>query len=186
MPTRYTATAIALHWAMAVLIVAAFAIGLYAVALAVSPLKLKLFSWHKWVGVTIFLLLVARLAWRLRHPAPALPASMPGWERAAANVSHALLYVLMLAVPLTGWLTSSAAGFPVVYFGVLPLPDLVGKDKALYEALKLVHYTLNKTLLVLVLVHVAAALKHHFLDRDTILTRMLPRLRPRARQGDTA
>jgi cytochrome b561 len=177
--SRYTATAVALHWAMALLIVAAFAIGFYAVALAVSPLKLKLFSWHKWIGVTVFLLLLARLAWRFRHPAPPLPATMRAWERSLAAMTHAALYVLMLALPVSGWLMSSAAGFPVVYFGVLPLPDLVGKDKALADALKLLHYALNKTLLALVLLHAAAALKHHFLDRDTILTRMLPGLKPR-------
>ena len=177
--TRYTATAIALHWVVALLIVAAFGIGTYAVGLAVSPQKLKLYSWHKWIGVTIFLLLLARLAWRLGHPAPALPPTMPPWERTLAGTTHAAIYLLLAAVPVTGWIMSSAAGFPVVYFGVVPLPDLVGKDKALADTLKSVHYGLNKTLLALVVLHVAAAFKHHFLDRDTILARMLPFLKPR-------
>jgi len=179
-PQRYTATAIALHWAVALLIFAAFAIGLYAVALEVSPQKLKLYSWHKWVGVTIALLAVVRIGWRWLRPAPALPAGMQPWEQYVATGTHALLYALLFAVPVTGWLMSSAAGFPVVYFGVLPLPDLVGKNKELADLLKTVHYWLNKTLLLLIVLHVAAALKHHVLDRDDVLTRMLPFLKPRA------
>ena len=175
----YTATAIGLHWIVTALIAAAFVIGSYAVDLQVSPHKLKLFSWHKWVGVTIALLALARIGWRLYRPAPGLPAGMPGWERAAATASHLLLYALMLAVPVSGWLMSSAAGFPVVYFGVVPLPDLVTKNKELAEALKTVHYGLNTTLLALIALHAAAALKHHFLDRDAVLTRMLPFLKQR-------
>ena len=184
-PQRYTATAIALHWAVALLIFGAFAIGLYAVALEVSPQKLKLYSWHKWIGVTVALLVVARLAWRLWHPAPALPPGMARWEQFVASGTHVVLYVLLFALPITGWLMSSAAGFPVVYFGVLPLPDLVAKNKELADVLKTVHYWLNKTLLVLIVLHVAAALKHHVLDRDDVLTRMLPFLKPRAPGKET-
>lgn len=176
---RYSGTAIALHWIVAALIAGAFAIGLIAVELAVSPQKLKLYSWHKWIGVSIALLVLVRIGWRLWHPAPALPPGMAPWERRVATGTHVLLYMLLLAIPVSGWLMSSASGFPVVYFGVLPLPDLVAKEKALAEALKLVHYALNKTLLALVVLHVAAALKHHVLDRDDVLTRMLPFLKPR-------
>jgi cytochrome b561 len=176
---RYTGTAIALHWIVAALIVGAFVIGLIAVELAVSPQKLKLYSWHKWTGISIALLALVRIGWRLWHPAPALPPEMARWEQRVATGTHVLLYMLLLAIPVTGWLMSSASGFPVVYFGVLPLPDLVAKDKSLADALKLVHYALNKTLLVLVVLHVAAALKHHVLDRDDVLTRMLPFLKPR-------
>ena len=120
-----------------------------------------------------------RLAWRLFHSAPPLPATMRPWERHVAGIAHALLYLLMLAVPISGWIMSSAAGIPVVYFGVLQLPDLVEKNKALFELMKIVHYAFNKTLLALVLLHVAAALKHHYVDRDDVLTRMLPPLKPR-------
>lgn len=179
--SRYTRTAIILHWLVAILIVGAVAIGMYAVTLDVSPAKLRLYSWHKWLGVTILLLAVARIAWRLRHVPPPLPAAMAAWERLAAASTHGLLYVLLFLVPLSGWLMSSAAGFPVVYFGVLPLPDLVAKNKELAEALKIVHYVLNKTLIVLALFHAAAAIKHHVLDRDDVLTRMLPHVKPRDR-----
>jgi cytochrome b561 len=171
--TPYTRIAIALHWIVAALIVAVVGIGLYAVSLELSPQKLKLYSWHKWLGVTVFLLAVARLVWRARHPAPAPVASLRPWERRLAGVTHALLYVLLLAVPLSGWLMSSAAGFPVVYFGLLPLPDLVDKNKELAEILKVVHFVLNKTMLALVVLHVVGALKHHFVDRDATLLRML-------------
>ncbi|MDO8890247.1 MAG: cytochrome b [Sulfurimicrobium sp.] len=173
-PVRYTQTAIALHWLTALLVVAAFPLGVYMADLALSPLKLKLISYHKWLGVTVFLLILLRLAWRVSHVPPPLPDSMPLWQRHAANGLHLLLYLLLFAIPLTGWLMSSAKGFQTVYLGVLPLPDLIGKDKALGDVLRQVHEMLNMTLLVLLLAHVAAALKHHFIERDGILARMLP------------
>ncbi|MBT0960069.1 cytochrome b [Denitromonas iodatirespirans] len=175
MNPRYTSTAIALHWLIALGILAAFSLGLYMTELNLSPTKLKLYSWHKWAGVSLFVLILVRLGWRLTHPAPALPDSMPTLLRLAANVSHWLLYALMLAIPLSGWLMSSAKGFQTVWFGVLPLPDLLAKDAALGDQLKEVHEFLNYTLLALVVLHTAAALKHHFIDRDTVLSRMLPR-----------
>jgi cytochrome b561 len=173
-PASYTGTAISLHWLVAFLILAAFPLGLTMSDLALSPLKLKLISYHKWLGVTVFLLAAARLAWRATHTPPPLPAAMPAWQRYAAHGLHHLLYVLMFAIPLSGWLMSSAKGFQTVYLGVLPLPDLIGKDKALGELLTEVHETLNFALLALVVAHVGAALKHHFIDRDDILARMMP------------
>jgi cytochrome b561 len=127
----------------------------------------------------VFILAVARAAWRLTHPPPPMPEATPRWERRAAAFSHAALYVLLIAIPLSGWLMSSALGVQTVYFGVLPLPDLLAKDKALGEALKVVHVVLNAVLGVLVTAHVAAALKHHFLDRDDVLHRMLPFVKSR-------
>jgi cytochrome b561 len=179
MVPRYTATAIALHWLVAVLILCGAALGLYMVGLSLSPAKLKLYSWHKWVGVSIFLVAVARAAWRLTHAVPALPAATPHWQRSAAAASHLLLYVLIIVIPLSGWLMSSALGVQTVYFGVLPLPDLLPKNKVLGEQLKLVHQGLNWTLAVVVAIHIAAALRHHFMDRDDVLHRMLPCVDPR-------
>jgi len=178
---RYTATAIALHWLVALGILGAFSLGLYMQDLPISPAKLKLYSYHKWAGVTLFLLILTRLAWRLAHPPPPLPTAMPAWQRRLAGGLHHLLYVLLFAIPLSGWLMSSAKGFQTVWFGVLPLPDLVGKDKALGDALALVHQTLNFSMAGLVMVHVAAALKHHLLDRDDVLQRMLPSLGNKAK-----
>lgn len=172
--TRYTATAIALHWLAALLILAAFPLGVYAHELVFSPLKLKLISYHKWLGVTIFLLTVARLAWRATHTPPPLPATIPPWQQRAAHGLHHLLYVLLLAIPISGWLMSSAKGFPVVYLGLVQLPDLVGKNAELADLLVGVHQVLNLGLLALVALHVAAALKHHFIDRDATLRRILP------------
>lgn len=176
---RYSCTAIGLHWIAALLIIGNLAFGLTMVDLPLSPAKLRYYAWHKWAGVTIFLVSAVRLLWRLAHPAPALPESMPAWQRTAANASHHLLYLLFFVVPLSGWLFSSAAGFQTVYFGVLPLPDLLARNKELADILKLVHRCANYTLAALVVVHVAAALKHHLVDGDDVLARMLPLLKSR-------
>ncbi len=174
MTETYTRTAIGLHWAIALLIFVTFPLGLYMTELPLSPQKLKLYAYHKWIGVTVFLLAAARLAWRLTHPAPPLPASVPAWQRSASAVVHAALYALMLAIPLSGWLMSSAKGVPTVWLGLVRLPDLVARDEALGEALRGVHMGLNIALFALVALHVAAALKHRFIDRDEVLQRMLP------------
>lgn len=173
----YTRTAVALHWLVALLILAALPLGLYMTGLKLSPLKLQLYSYHKWLGVTVAWLVVLRLAWRLTHVAPPLPMSVPVWQQQAASALHHLLYALMLLLPVSGWLMSSAKGVQTVYFGLLPLPDLLAKDEWLGDLLALVHAGLAYTLAVLVGVHIAAALKHHFVDRDAVLARMLPFLR---------
>lgn len=170
---RYSAVAIALHWLVAAALVATFPLGLYMADLPDSPRKLELAAYHKWIGVTVFALMAARLAWRLARRPPPLP-TMPAWQRRAAASAHWGLYALLLAMPLSGWLYSSAAGVPTVYLGLWPLPDLVGEDDALAARLKLAHQGLAFALLGLVVVHVAAALKHHFVDRDGLLGRMLP------------
>ncbi len=177
MPNRYTHTAISLHWLIALLIFAAFPLGVYMHDLPLSPDKLRLYSYHKWIGVTIFMLAIIRLVWRATHRPPPLPANMPKWERFAAESVHHLLYALLFLIPLSGWLMSSAKGFQTVWFGVLPLPDLLGKNKELGDLLQKVHELLNFSLLGLVLGHAGAALKHHFIRHDTILERMLPFLR---------
>ncbi len=176
---RYTRTAIALHWVAAILILGNVAFGLFMTDLPLSPAKLRYYSWHKWVGVTVFLLSAARLLWRLAHPAPALPPSMPAWQRKAAHASHGLLYVLFFAAPLTGWLFSSAAGFPTVYLGLVQLPDLLSKNRELADALKVVHKVATWSLGLLAIVHAVAAVKHHVVDRDDVLHRMLPFLKTR-------
>ncbi|TVO58864.1 cytochrome b [Denitromonas halophila] len=177
MEPRYTPTAITLHWLIALGITGAFGLGVYMHELPLSPTKLQLYSWHKWAGVTLFLLILFRLGWRLTHPVPTLPGTMSPALRLAAGAAHWVLYALMLAIPLSGWLMSSAKGFQTVWFGLVPLPDLLAKDAALGDTLKDVHEALNFTLLGLVVLHTAAALKHHFIDRDSVLTRMLPRFR---------
>jgi cytochrome b561 len=173
---HYDRVAIAAHWLLALLIAANFSLGVYMHDLPLSPTRLRLFNWHKWAGITILALSALRLGWRLGHAPPA-DAPMPAWQRTAAHTVHRLLYVLFFAVPLAGWGYSSATGFPVVWFGVLPLPDWVPVDRALADALKATHKGLALTLGVLVLLHVAAALKHQLIDRDGLLRRMRPRWR---------
>ena len=175
---RYNAVAMLLHWLLAVLLVGLFCVGLYMADLPFSPQRLKLYNYHKWAGIVVLTLSLLRLLWRLTHRPPELPdavlAVMPGWQRLAHHATHGLMYLLFFAVPLIGWAYSSAAGFSIVVFGVLPLPDLVSADKALAEAIKPWHGLAAEALAVLVVLHVAAALKHQFIDRDGLLDRMRP------------
>ena len=172
LPTpRYTTTAIGLHWLLALLIISSFSLGLYMHELPFSPARLRYYSWHKWAGISILLLSMLRLAWRLTHRPPANVA-MPGWQTMAAHATHQLLYALFFVVPLIGWAYSSAAGFPIVWFGVLPLPDFVPVDKALAEAIKPWHERAALLMAALVLLHIAGALKHQFINRDGLLDRM--------------
>jgi cytochrome b561 len=170
--THYTGVAIALHWLIAGLIFVAFPLGLYMSDLPLSPTRLKLYSYHKWIGITVLALAIVRLGWRSLHRPPPLPITMPRWQQITTHAMHHLLYMLLFIVPLSGWMMSSAKGFQTVWFGVLPLPNLVDKDKALGELLTDVHEGLNWTLFVLVGIHIAAALKHHFIDRDDLMSRM--------------
>lgn len=172
---RYTTPAIVLHWLVAILIVATFALGLTMVDIpGLTPTKLKYFSWHKWLGVTVLGLACLRLIWRKTQGAPPYPDSMQAWQQRAAHALHLLLYILIFAVPISGYFYSLAAGVPVRYLGIIPLPVLIAPNPDVKPILKLVHYTLNMTMLGAVSVHVLAALKHHFIDRDGVLKRMLP------------
>jgi len=176
--SRYSGIAITLHWLLALLLVAMFVLGVYMSGLPFSPQRLKLYNWHKWTGMVVLTLSFIRLLWRLTHRPPALPAAvaaaMPPWQHWAHHGTHYALYGLFFAVPLIGWAYSSAAGFPIVVFGVLPLPDFVPVNKALAEAIKPWHGYAAFAMAALVLLHVAAALKHQLIDRDGLLARMLP------------
>ncbi len=181
---RYHAVAIVLHWLLALMITASFSLGLYMTDLPLSPMRLKLYNWHKWAGVTILALSALRLLWRLGHPPPALPAAvataMAPWQLILFRATHRLMYLLFFAVPLAGWAHSSAMGFPVIWFGVLPLPDFVPVDRAFAEAvLKPLHAGCAFSLAAAVLLHVGAVLKHQLIDRADLLARMWP-----ARHGD--
>jgi len=175
MSTHYTPLAKSLHWLMALMIFGLLALGFYMSDLPLSPEKLQLYSWHKWAGVTVFVLVWLRLAWRITHRPPALPGSMSPLMQLGAHAGHLMLYGLMIAIPLSGWLMSSAKGFQTVWFGVLPIPDLIGKDKALGQSLAKLHEALNIGLLLLVIGHALAAAFHHFVHKDDTLRRMLPR-----------
>jgi len=172
MNTTYTPVAKGLHWLMAVMILGLLALGIYMSDLPLSPQKLTLYSWHKWFGVTVFLLVWLRLAWRVTHRPPALPETLSAPMRLAAHAGHAVLYALMIAIPVTGWLMSSAKGFQTVWFGVLPIPDLLGRDRELGDLLQQVHKLLNLLLMLTLAGHVLAALWHHFVLKDDTLRRM--------------
>lgn len=169
---RYTDVAIALHWLLALALVAAFCVGLYMADLKLSPTRVRLFNWHKWAGISILVLSVFRLGWRCRHHPPDALASMSALQQRLAQWMHGLLYLMCLVVPVAGWAYSSAAGFPVVWFGLLPLPDFVPVDKALAHVLVQVHAALAYALASLVGLHVAAALEHQFIERDRLMWRM--------------
>lgn len=170
--------AITLHWLLALVIVGLFGVGIYMTDLPFSPWRLKLYNWHKWAGVSLLVLSLVRLAWRATHRPPALPEAitraMPAWQNVAHHATHHLMYVLFFAVPLLGWAYSSAAGFPIVWFGQIALPDLVTANKELAELIKPLHKLSALALMGLAALHVAAALKHQWIDRDGLLLRMLP------------
>lgn len=169
---HYSRPAIGLHWLMAALIVCSLTLGYYMAGLPFSPTRIRLFNYHKWLGITILALAAARLLWRLSHRPPAMPSDLPAWQRGTAHGVHALLYVLFFAVPLVGWAYSSAAGFPIVYLGLIPLPDWVSPDAALAKRLETLHAWLAYGLAGVVALHVLAALKHGFDDPVGYLRRM--------------
>ncbi len=175
---RYTPLAMVLHWVLGLTILGMFAAGWYMTELAFSPLRLKLYNWHKWAGVAVLALSALRLVWRLTHRPPALPQTvslgMPAWQIRAYHATHHVMYVLFFAVPLMGWAYSSAAGFPIVWLGQFPLPDLLPVNKELAELIKPLHKLAAWALVALAGLHIAAALKHQLIDRDGLLQRMLP------------
>lgn len=171
---RYSALAIAFHWALAALILVQIPLGLIMVDMPRGLQQLEAFNWHKSLGAVILAIAALRLLWRLFNRGPALPREMPGWQKGIAHATHWLLYAAFFAVPLSGWTMSSAFGRSVEVFGLLTLPDLVGADKALGERLAALHEIAAYALAALVVVHVGAALQHFLIKRDDILARMLP------------
>jgi cytochrome b561 len=170
--SRYTTVAIVLHWFLAAAILLGFLVGLQEFDAPVSPARLRWINYHKWIGITILGLSVLRLLWRFSHRPPLPPESMRPWQRKASDWVYRALYVFFFIVPIAGWAYSCADGFHVVYLGLIRLPDLAPKNKALADVLIQVHATLAWTLATLVGLHVAAALKHHFIDKDGLLLRM--------------
>ena len=159
---------------MAILVLAQIPLGIYASRLPIGLERLQWLSRHKTIGITLLVLVLARLLWRLAVPPPALPGSMPRWEQRAATITHRMLYALLLAAPIAGWLYASAAGLSVSWFGLVHVPDLIAKDRALADAFKLTHTVLVSLLAVLIAGHVAAALRHALLRHDGVMQRMLP------------
>lgn len=173
--TSWGAVAKSFHWVLALLILCQLVLGKVAEEAPLSPLKLDLFVWHKSIGVTILLLVILRLAWRLNNPSPSMPAGTPAWETKLARIGHGLLYLLMFAVPITGWWVSDTSRIPFKAFWLVPVPDLIPADRAMSDLASDVHGALTNLLLLVVLIHIAAALRHHFFLHNQVLNRMLPR-----------
>ena len=164
-----------LHWLIVVLIIVMGYLGLTMVELPISPHKITTYALHKSIGLTILALVVLRLAWRLYAGAPATVPGTPRWQHILATLMHWALYALLLAMPITGWLLNSAAGFPLQWFGMINLPALVARDPGLHDRLTELHETLFWTMVTLAALHAIAAIAHHFIQRDATLARMLPR-----------
>lgn len=171
---RYGSLSIGLHWFMVVLLVAVYAcIELRELYPKGSDPREALKAWHFMLGLLVFLLATLRLAVRFSGSAPVIVPEPFQWQKVSAGVVHALLYVLMIAVPLGGWLMLSAAGKPIPFFG-LDLPPLIGENKDLAKAVKEIHQTAGTAGYYLIGVHAVAALFHHYFMRDNTLLRMLP------------
>jgi cytochrome b561 len=173
-PARYGVVAQGFHWLIAGLIVTQFTLGWMAEDLPLGMQKLALFARHKSFGMTVLMLAVLRLLWRLFHRPPELPAAMSPTERMLARGTHILFYVLLFAMPLTGWMMSSAKNYSVSWFGRFTWPDLIAPNERAFELLKTTHQTMSWLLLALAILHILAALKHHFWNKDDVLRRMLP------------
>jgi cytochrome b561 len=172
--SRYGVVAQLFHWTIVVLIIVQFILANRADGLPLGSAKIAVLAQHKSFGITILCLALLRLLWRWFNPVPAEPLDIAPWQRMVARVSHIGLYVLLLITPLAGWLMSSARNFPVSWFGLVTLPDFIAPNRPAYEFLHETHELLAQTLFWLALLHVAAALKHHFIDKDNVLRRMLP------------
>lgn len=163
-----------LHWIIVLLVLAQFCVGPYAADLPLGIERLKLLSFHKSLGITVFALVILRLLWRLYTPAPKLPAGMQPLQRFLAHFSHVALYGLLFTLPVLGWLTSNASNLTVRWFYLFNLPNLVAPDRDLAKLTKELHDAGAWCLLALVILHVAAAFWHEFARHDGVLRRMLP------------
>jgi len=173
-PTRYTGVAQSLHWIIAGLIVTQFILAWTADDLPLGAHKLALLARHKSFGMTVLMLAILRLLWRYRHPPPGLPTAMTAVERRLARATHIAFYVLLFAMPITGWMMSSAKNYSVSWFGLFTWPNLIGKNETAFDFLKNTHDYLSFILFGIAVLHVLAALKHHFWNKDDVLRRMLP------------
>lgn len=173
-PTVYGAVAQTFHWLIAALIVTQFTLAYIADDLPLGAHKLALLARHKSFGMTVLMLAVLRLLWRLNNPPPPLPSGMTSLERTLARVTHIAFYVLLFAMPLTGWLMSSAKNYSVSWFGVFTWPNLIAKNETAFDLLRSTHHILSYALFAIAVLHILAALKHHFWNKDTVLLRMLP------------
>jgi cytochrome b561 len=173
--SRYTTTAIVFHWVVAILVLTMIGLGFYMTGVPKgSPDRAFYFNLHKSIGVTTALLVIVRLLWRAKNPPPSLPASMPTWEVRASKISHALLYMCVIVMPLSGFAATQFTKYGVNYFGLFKIPPMGSENKVVYDLLQGIHGLTAILLIALVVIHVLAAFKHLLIDRDKVFQRMLP------------
>ena len=173
--SRYTTAAIVFHWIIAILVLTMIGLGLYMTGVPKGdPDRAYFFNLHKSIGVTTALLVLARLWWRAKNPPPALPSSMPDWEVQASRISHALLYMCIIVMPLSGFAATQFTKYGVKYFGLFKIPPMGSENKVVYDLLQGVHGVTATLLIVLVVIHILAAFKHLLINRDKVFQRMLP------------
>lgn len=169
---RYGSVAKLLHWGMALIIIGLIGLGLYMTDQPDGDPKWALYDLHKTIGAGVFVLLLVRMMWRKLSPPPALPDTMKAWEKLAAHAGHVLLYACMLGLPLTGYLDSSFGGFHLSFFGLFDVPMIFAKNETLFELFAAAHTYIGYALIAILLGHIGAALKHHFIVKDDVLRRM--------------
>lgn len=171
---KYGLVSIFFHWVIALLIIFELILGIYMVDLPLGLQKVMLYGWHKEFGTLVLMLVSLRVAWRISNVVPLLPSHMLSWQKLGARIVHFLLYVFMVAMPMTGWLLSSAAGFPISFFGFFILPEILSPNDDLRFLFAEAHKWLGYGFIALIGLHIAAAFHHYFVYRDNILKRMLP------------
>jgi len=171
---RYGAVAQGFHWIIASLIVVQFTLGWTGAGLPLGMHKLNVLARHKSFGMTVLMLAILRLLWRFKNAPPPLPSAMTPMEKRLARATHAAFYVLLFALPVSGWLMSSAKNYSVSWFGLFTWPDLIGKSAPAFDVLHATHQILGVALFSIAVLHIFAALKHHFWNKDDVLLRMLP------------
>ena len=174
-----------LHWVVVLLILMMAWIGLRMGDMPNGPDKIASYALHKSAGITILVLVLLRIGWRLHAGAPDAVPGAPRWQERIASLTHLALYALLLAMPLSGWILNSASGFPLQWFGLVNLPAIAGKDNDLHELAEGIHEWLFWAMVTLVVLHAAAAFYHHLFVRDATLTRMLPGRRQRVAAPET-
>ena len=180
---RYSRIAITLHWLIALLIIGQLVGGKVMTNMGFSTLKFEIYQYHKSFGIMILLLSLFRLVWRLTHKAPALPETMLPWQKRVAHLSHKAFYILMIGIPLSGWamVSASTLNIKTKLFKLIPWPHIPGitPSESLEKSLKNAHEWLAILVFLFLLLHVGAALKHHFKDKDDVLGRMIPWVKPK-------
>jgi cytochrome b561 len=171
--SQYGWPVIVFHWLMAALVIGLIVVGLYMTRLPISAAKLKFYGWHKEFGITVLILVMLRFGWRMINVTPLLPDTLPLWQKFGAHAVHWALYFFMIAMPITGWLLTSASGLAPSFFGLFVLPTLIAPHDEWRHTLALIHTWLGYGLIATIAAHVGAALKHHFINKDDIFRRML-------------